>query len=124
MFQSLFEAGVEKLRNVMSGANPGCRWLLTIGVLATVAVVLALSTATRHPYTGANSGSWHTSKAGRMSPASRKVSDEAQVLRRNSDYERRPRSKTKVEFFAFELNPKKHFFISGVDRFRSPPSLA
>jgi hypothetical protein len=108
----------------MRGANPRCRWLLTIGVLAQVAVVMALSNATRRPYRGSNSVSWHTSKAARMNTAPRKVSDKAHVLRRDSDSERQPRSNRKVAFFAFELNPQKPFLALALDKFRSPPSLS
>jgi hypothetical protein len=107
----------------MRSANPLCRCLLTVGVLAAVAVVIALSTASRRPYTGTNSVSWHTSKASRMNPAFRKVSGEPQALRRDSDSERQPRSDRRVSLFAFEPSPEEPFFIFGVDRFRSPPSL-
>ncbi len=108
----------------MRGANVLCRRLLTVGVMATVVVVIALSTASRRPYAGTNNGSWHTSKASRMNPASRSVGGEAQALRRDSDFERQPRSDRKVSSFAFELKPGKLFFIFGVDKFRSPPAVS
>lgn len=107
----------------MRQTNPLFRRLLTVGVMAVVVVLVGLSTASRQPYTGTNSASWHTSKAGRMNPTSRKVGSETQALRRESDSGGQPRSERKVSFFAFELNPENHFFILGAEKFRSPPDV-
>jgi hypothetical protein len=107
----------------MRHTNPLFRCLLIVGVLAVIVVLAALSIASRQPYTGTNSASWHTSKASRMNPASRKVGTETQALRRESDSGRQPRSERKASFFAFELNPEKHFFVLGVEKLRPPPDL-
>ncbi len=107
----------------MRHANPLFRRLLIVAVLAVVVVLAALSIASRQPYTGPNSASWHTCKASRMNPTSRKVGSETQALRRESDSGRQPRSERKVSFFAFELNPENHFFILGAEKFRSPPDV-
>jgi hypothetical protein len=107
----------------MRHCNPLCHRLLIVGVLAVVVVLAALSAASRQPYTGTNNASWHTSKASRMSPASRKVGSETQALRRESDSGRQPRSERKASFVAFELNPEKHFFVLGVEKFRSPSDV-
>ena len=107
----------------MRQTNPLFRRLLTVGVIAVVVVLVGLSTASRRPYTGTNNASWHTAKASRMNPASRKVGVEAEALRRDSDSKRQPRSDRKASFFAFELNLAKPFFVLGVNKFRSPPSL-
>src|SRR3974377_1585544 len=72
-----FRTGLEKLLRIMTDANPLCRRLLTVGVTAMALVVLALSTASRGPYTGTNSVSWHTCKASRMSPASGQLGSES-----------------------------------------------
>ena len=122
-FWNLFRTGLVKLRRVMANANPLCRRFLTIGVTAMAVVVILLSTASRRPYTGTNSASWHTTKASRMSLALQKAGVEAQALCRDLDSERQPRNDTKVSFFAFALNPERHFFVLGVDKFRSPPTL-
>ena len=105
----------------MRQANPLCRRLLTVSVMAIAVVLVALSTASRRPYTGTNNASWHTSKASRMTPAPRRMGGEAHALRRDSDSEREPRSDTKVSFLALALNAERHFFVLGVDKFRSPP---
>jgi hypothetical protein len=105
----------------MRHTNPLFRCLLIVGVLAVVVVLAAVSAASRQPYTGTNNATWHTSKASRMNPASRKVGSETQALRRESDSGRQPRSERKVSFFAFELNPEKPFFVLGVEKLRPPP---
>jgi hypothetical protein len=120
---NLFRTGLQELRAVMRHANPLFRCLLIVGVLAVVVVLAALSAASRQPYTGTNSASWHTSKASRMNPASRRVGSETQALRRESDSGRRPRSERKVSSFAFGLNPEKHLFVLGVEKLRPPPDL-
>jgi hypothetical protein len=107
----------------MRETKPLFRRLLTVGVIAASVVLAALSVASRQPYTGTNNASWHTSKASRMNPASRKVGSEIQALRRESNSVRQPRSERKVNSFAFELNPEKHFFVLGVERLRSPPDF-
>jgi hypothetical protein len=121
---NLFRTGLEELREIVKQTNPLFRRLLTAGVMAVVVVLVGLSTASRQPYTGTNNASWHTSKAGRMNPTSRKVGNETQALRRQSDSERQPRSDRKLNLFAFEPNPEKRFSILGAEKFRSPPTLS
>jgi len=108
----------------MTDANPLCRRFLTIGVTALALVVIALSTASRRPYTGTNNTSWHTTKASRMNPAYRKVGSEAEALRCDPDPGRQSRSDRKLSFFAFELPVAKPLFLRGADKLRSPPSLS
>jgi hypothetical protein len=117
---NLLRTGREQLREIVKQTNPLFRRVLTVGVMAVVVVLAALPLGSRQPYTGTNSASWHTSKASRMNPASRKVGTETQALRREPDSGRQPRSERKASFFAFELNPEKHFFVLGVEKFRSP----
>jgi hypothetical protein len=119
----LFRTGVENLRAVVRDANPVYRCILRTGVVAVVAVVIALSTASRCPYTGANSGSWHTSKASRMNPACPKVGGEVEAPRCDPESERQPRSDGKLSFLAFGPPLAKSLFVRGVDKFRSPPTL-
>ena len=107
----------------MRQANPLFRRLLIAGVLSVIVVLAVLSAASRQPYTGTNNASWHTAKASRMNPASRKVGSETQALRQESNSGRQPRSERKVPFFAFELNPEKHLFVLGIEKFRAPPDL-
>jgi len=120
---NLFRAGLEKLRRIMADANPLCRRLLTISVTVLAVVVIALSTASRWPYTSTNSTSWHTTKASRMNPACRKVGGEAEVRRRDPDFERQPTSDRRPSFLAFEPHLAKPLFLRGADQFRSPPFL-
>jgi hypothetical protein len=120
---NLFGTGLEKLRTVVRDANPVYRCILRTGVVAVVAVVIALSTASRRPYTGANSGSWHTSKASRMNPACPRVGGDAEAPRHDSESERPPRREGKLSFLAFGPPLAKSLLVRGVDKFRSPPTL-
>jgi hypothetical protein len=120
----LFRTGLKELREIVIQTNPLFRRLLTVAVMAVVVVLVGLSTASRQPYTGTNNASWHTSKAGRMNPTSRKVGSETQALRWESDSERPPRSDRKLTFFALEMNAEEPSFVFGVDRFRSPPAFS
>jgi hypothetical protein len=112
------------LREIRRQTNPLFRRPLKVGVMTVVAVLVRLSTASRQPYTGTNNASWHTSKASRMNPTSRKVGRETQGLRRESDPERQAGSDRESSFFASEPRLAKPFIALDIDRFRSPPSLS
>ena len=121
---NLFRTGLQELREVTRPIHPLFRCLLTVGVIVVVVVLIGLSTASRQPYAGTNNASWHTAKASRMNPASRKTDCELRVPRRDSDSELRPRSDRESSFFASKPRLAKAFFVFDVDRFRSPPSLS
>jgi len=87
-----------------------------------VLLITILSTVASGPLMVTSKALWHTSKAGRKNPPSRKVGSETQTLHRESDPERQPRSQPKASFFAFGPNPAKLSFLLGAERLRSPPA--
>src|SRR5689334_6431006 len=105
----------------MADANPLCRRFLAIGVAALTLAVIALSSASRRPYTGTKNTSWHTTKASRMNPAGPKVTGEAEAPRCDPDFELQPTSGRKLSFLACGPHLAKSLFARGADKFRSPP---